>query len=81
MRSTAILSVWAVLKTQTRSLAGAVMALPAAQEINGSLAFWVISRAVMEVWVRLGPMTVRQFLSWASLVAWSRALVTSPSSS
>ena len=34
--------------------------LPAAQEINGSLAFWVISRVAMEVWVRLGPMTARQ---------------------
>ena len=39
------------------------------------------SKAAMEVWVRLGPITARTFLSWASLVAWRRALVTSPSSS
>ena len=35
------------------------MAAPAAQEIRGSLAFWVISSTVMEVWVRLGPMMAR----------------------
>ena len=81
MRLTANWSVWAVLKTQGRSLAGEVMLMPAAQEISGSLAGWVMGMIAMEVGVRLGPIMAMTLSLSINLVALRRALLASPSSS